>query len=113
MLHRKLAIFAVAAVVALGVYATSSQEAVAEKSKKKGQQIVLKIPGMTWPIGCKAKVNKALVKVPGVVKLTIDTKAKKAYLKVDSSKFALKAAFKALEDAGYKGNSVVKKKKKS
>ncbi len=60
-------------------------------------EIILKVEGMMC-VHCKARVEKALLAVPGTATVTVDLETKTASVKGSASRDALE---KAVTDAGY------------
>jgi Cu+-exporting ATPase len=69
-------------------------------------QMTLSVSGMTCA-GCAAKVQKALMSVPGVQQATVDLKTSRAVVSIQADKCDEAALVKAVEQAGY-GSKIVK-----
>jgi copper chaperone CopZ len=66
----------------------------------KTMQLNLSVSGMSC-VACAAKVQKALMGVPGVRQAQVDARTGKAVVTVDEDKCDEKAMIKAVEQAGY------------
>lgn len=66
----------------------------------KTMQVTLSVSGMTCA-ACAAKVQKAIMGVPGVRQAQVDIRTGKAVVTVDEDKCDEKAMIKAVEQAGY------------
>lgn len=61
---------------------------------------VLDVPGMTCPL-CPITVRKALERVPGVEKISVDFPARTVSVAYDAGRTSVAALLKATADAGY------------
>ena len=61
---------------------------------------VLDVPGMTCPL-CPITVRKALERVPGVEKISVDYPARTVSVAYDAERTNVMALLKATADAGY------------
>ena len=64
------------------------------------RNVVLNVPGMTCPL-CPITVRKALERVPGVEKISVDYPARDMRVAYDASRTNVAALLKATADAGY------------
>ncbi len=71
------------------------------ESNKNTERILAPIEGMTCA-SCVARVEKSLLKVPGVKNVSVNLATEKAMIEFDSEKFELQKATEAVESAGYK-----------
>jgi copper chaperone len=69
----------------------------------KDEKIELKVTGMTCG-HCEARVQKALLAVPGVKKAAADFKARKAEVSAAKGKVAREALVQAVKEAGYEAS---------
>ncbi|MHB8405453.1 MAG: mercury resistance system periplasmic binding protein MerP [Gammaproteobacteria bacterium] len=75
--------------LAAGVFAASANN-----------NVVLDVPGMTCPL-CPITVRKALERVPGVEKISVDYPARSVRVEYDASRTNVATLLKATADAGY------------
>lgn len=64
------------------------------------QSVVLDVPGMTCPL-CPFTVRKALARVPGVEKVSVDFPARSVRVEYDAARTTVAALLKATANAGY------------
>lgn len=69
----------------------------------KEEKIELKVTGMTCG-HCEARVQKALLAVPGVKKASADFKAQKAEVSAAKGKVMREALVQAVKEAGYEAS---------
>ena len=70
--------------------------------------MTLSVSGMSWPLGCKPRVEAALQKTPGVESAKVDFGKQQAVVKLqdDATNFDSKQLIDSLKNAGFDGKLV-------